>query len=177
SSGWHVLETDRITGRLQRVPVAARHVCLLFRRLTSWGADVTRPYVEALEAREIPHLLVGGKSFHAREEVETLRTALAAVEYPDDELSVFGTLRGALFAIGDDVLLEYRHAAGRIHPYRVPETVPPRLEPVAEALHLLRELHRRRNSRPVPDTIAELVSATRAHVGLALRRGGEQALA
>ncbi|HEX7085022.1 MAG TPA: UvrD-helicase domain-containing protein [Vicinamibacterales bacterium] len=177
SSGWHVLEPDRITGRLQRVPVAARHVCLLFRRLTSWGTDVTRPYVEALEAREIPHLLVGGKSFHAREEVETLRTALAAIEYPDDELSVFGTLRGALFAIGDDVLLEYRHAAGRLHPYRVPETVPERLQPVVDALHLLRTLHQRRNSRPVPDTIADLLSATRAHVGLALRRGGEQALA
>ena len=176
-SGWSVLERDRLSGRLQRVPVAARHVCLLFRRLTSYGDDVTRPYVEALEARDIPHLLVGGKSFHAREEVETLRTALAAVEWPDDELSVFGTLRGALFAIGDDLLLEYRHACGRIHPYRVPDTAPERLRPVAEALQLLRELHQRRNWRPVPDTITELLAATRAHVGLALRRGGEQALA
>ena len=72
--------------------------------------DVTRPYVQALEARGLPHLLVGGKSFHEREEVETLRTALAAIEWPDDELSVFGTLRGALFAFGDDVLLDYRGA-------------------------------------------------------------------
>ena len=56
--------------------MAPRHVCLLFRRFTQWGADVTQPYVEALEARGIPHMLVGGKSFHAREEVESLRTAL-----------------------------------------------------------------------------------------------------
>ena len=47
----------------------------------------------------LPHLLVGSKSFHQREEVETLRAALAAIEWPDDELSVFATLKGSLFAI------------------------------------------------------------------------------
>ncbi len=52
--------------------------------------------------------------FHDREEIETLRAALAAVEWPDDELSVFATLRGALFAIGDEELLEYRHLP-RVH--------------------------------------------------------------
>jgi hypothetical protein len=80
------------------VPIEPRHVCLLFRRFLQFGQDVTRPYVEALEARGVPHLLVGGKSFHDREEVETIRAALAAIEWPDDELSVFATLRGALFA-------------------------------------------------------------------------------
>ena len=86
-------------------------MCILFRRFVSFGADVTRAYVDALEARGIPHLLVGGRAFHDREEIETLRAALAAIEWPDDELSVFATLRGALFAIGDEELLEYRHAA------------------------------------------------------------------
>ena len=42
----------------------------------------------------MPHLLVGGKAFHDREEVETFRLALTAIEWPDDELSVYGTLRG-----------------------------------------------------------------------------------
>ena len=91
------------------VPIEPRHVCILFRRFLQFGEDVTRPYVEALEARGVPHLLVGGKSFHDREEVETIRAALAAIEWPDDELSVFATLRGALFAIDDETLLEYRH--------------------------------------------------------------------
>ena len=68
--------------------------------------DVTRPYVDALEARSVPHLLVGGRSFHDREEVETLRAALAAVEWPEDALNVYATLRGALFAIGEETLLE-----------------------------------------------------------------------
>ena len=53
--------------------------------------DVARPYIRALEARSLPHLLVGGKSFHDREEVQTVRAALTAIEWPDDELSVFAT--------------------------------------------------------------------------------------
>ena len=54
------------------VPIQARHICLLFRRFTSYGEDMTRPYVRALEARGIPHLLVGGRSFHNRAEIESL---------------------------------------------------------------------------------------------------------
>ena len=100
-----------------------------------FGEDVTRKYTAAIEARGIPHLLVGGKSFHDREEVETLRTALAAIEWPDDELSVFGTLHGALFAVDDETLFEYRHRYGRFHPFALPpEPVPEALAPVVDAL-------------------------------------------
>src|SRR5437588_10985438 len=53
-SGWTVTERERPG---ERVPVEPRHVCLLFRRFRSFGEDVTRPYVAALEARHIPHLL------------------------------------------------------------------------------------------------------------------------
>ena len=176
-SGWQVTERNRATGALERVAVRPRHVCLLFRRFTSFSEDVTRPYVEALEARDIPHLLVGGKSFHDREEVETMRAALAAIEWPDDELSVFATLHGALFALGDDLLLEYRHHFKRFHPYQVPEHLAGRLQPVGEALTLLREWHQRRNQRPVAETIGDILTSTRAHVTFALRPGGEQALA
>jgi ATP-dependent exoDNAse (exonuclease V) beta subunit len=105
-SGWTVTERTARDELPIAVPVKPRHVCVLFRRFLHFGDDVTRPYVEALEARGIPHLLVGGKSFHNREEVDSMRAALAAVEWPDDELSVFATLRGALFAIGDEALLE-----------------------------------------------------------------------
>ena len=193
------------------VKVSAKHICLLFRRFVSWETDVTRPYVEALESRGIPHVLVGGKAFHEREEVEALRAALTAIEWPDDELSVFATLRGPFFAIGDEELLEWAHRFGRqqgdrfnrglFHPFRVPpifsENTPDEiahLRPIAEALWLLQRLHRHRNyvqtsssggeqpstertSGGVSGTLQELLSATRAHVGLALRTGGEQALA
>ena len=51
------------------------------------------------------------------------------------------------------------------------------LRPIADALMLLKRLHRRRNYVPVAETMHELLDATRAHVGFALRTGGEQALA
>jgi superfamily I DNA/RNA helicase len=93
-----------------RVPIQPRHVCLLFRRFRSFATDVTRPYVRALEARRLPHLLVGGSGFHAREEIEAIRNALSAIERSDDELAVFATLRGPLFALTDAQLLSYRTA-------------------------------------------------------------------
>ena len=176
-SGWTVTERTMRDELPMAVPIEPRHVCILFRRFLQFGQDVTRPYVEALEARGVPHLLVGGKSFHDREEVETIRAALAAIEWPDDELSVFATLRGALFAIDDETLLEYRHHHHGFHPFRVPDEVPPELRPVADALRLLRRLHGGRNYRPVADTITQLLNATRAHVGFVLRQAGEQSLA
>ncbi|MFN7913864.1 MAG: UvrD-helicase domain-containing protein [Vicinamibacterales bacterium] len=176
-SGWTISEKSTRDELPIEVPIEARHVCILFRRFLHFGQDVTRPYVEALEARGVPHLLVGGKSFHGREEVETLRAALAAVEWPDDELSVFATLRGTLFAFDDETLLQYREAYKVCHPFRVPESPAPELQAVVEALQLLKTLHLRRNYRPVADTVTDLLTATRAHVALALRPAGEQALA
>ena len=175
-SGWTVTERDAPD---VRVPVAARHICILFRRFsTLFKGDMTRPYVAALEARDISHLLVGGRSFHAREEVSTLRAALSAVEWPDSELSVFATLRGSLFGIGDEELLAYRAAFGRLHPFRAShEAIPEDLAPIVDALALLRSLHVNRNRRPVADTIHALLQFTRAHAGFALRPSGEQALA
>lgn len=177
ASGWTITEKTTLDELPIEVPIQARHVCVLFRRFMHFGEDVTRPYVEALESRGIAHLLVGGKSFHGREEVETVRAALAAIEWPDDELSVFATLRGALFAIDDETLLEYRHRQRIFHPFRRLNDAPDELRPVVEALALLQTLHARRNYRPVADTVTELLSATRAHVGFVLRPAGEQVLA
>src|SRR5581483_6007656 len=188
-SGWTITEREN---PVERVPVQARHVCLLFRRFdtrkygggASWMEDVTRPYVQALEARGVPHVLVGGKSFHEREEVETMRTALTAIEWPDDEIAVFESLRGTLFSITDEALFEYRRIARRVHPFLRAEeadaadaAVAPHLRPLVEALDILRDLHVRRNHRPVPETIARLLDVSRAHVAFALRPSGEQALA
>ncbi|MEZ4310613.1 MAG: UvrD-helicase domain-containing protein [Polyangiaceae bacterium] len=184
-SGWTVSERERPD---VEVPLQARHVCLLFKRFQSAGEDVTRPYVRALEARRIPHVLVGGRSFHEREEVIALRSALAAVEWPDDELSVFAALRGPFFAVGDDLLIAYRAAHRALHPLYAlvlldPEKreglppLPPHEQEVAEALAVLGKLHLGRNRRPIADTIGQLLSRTRAHAGLAIWPTGEQALA
>ncbi|NRA94882.1 MAG: UvrD-helicase domain-containing protein [Planctomycetes bacterium] len=174
-SGWKVV--DPSTG--QRVPVAARHVCLLFRRMQSWGKPVAHAYTQALEARGIPHVLVGGRAFHDREEVVALRNALSAIEWPDDELSVYATLRGPLFAVGDDALLQWRHRFGSLHPLRPRDDdgeLTPLLTEVGEPLDLLARLHRRRNRRPFADTLSRLLEAARAHAGFAFWTGGEQVL-
>ena len=175
-SGWKVRDLEDPS---QLVPVSPRHIAILFRRFTNWGADITRDYVRALEAREIPHLLVGSKSFHSREEVETLRAALTAVEWPEDELSVFATLKGSLFAIPDHILLRFRHeTTGRLHPFRqLPQNLPDEFKPVMDALGVLANLNRQRNRRPVADTVNALLEATRAHAGFALRPAGHQVLA
>ena len=168
---WTVADGER------RRKIVASDVCLLFRRFMHFGRDITRAYVEALESRGIPHLLVGGKTFHEREEVDAIRTALTAIEWPEDELSVYAALHGPLFAIGEEELLEYHSLARVFHPYRIPTELPDRLEPVRKALAALRELHAARNHRPVADTIGRLIALTRAHAGFILWRGGEQVLA
>ena len=61
---------------------------------------------------------MGGRSFHDREEVLAVRNALCSIEWPDDELRVFATMRGPLFALHDDSLLAFRHAHGGLHPLR-----------------------------------------------------------
>ncbi|HUQ87640.1 MAG TPA: UvrD-helicase domain-containing protein, partial [Vicinamibacterales bacterium] len=160
-----------------RRKIVASDVCLLFRRFMHFGKDITREYVEGLEARGIAHLLVGGKTFHEREEVDAVRTALTAIEWPEDELSVYATLRGPLFAIGEEELLEYHSIARAFHPYRVPKELADHLQPVATALGAMRELHAARNHRPVADTVGRLIALTRAHAGFILWRGGEQVLA
>jgi len=157
--------------------IVASDVCLLFRRFLHFGQDITREYVEAFEARGIAHLLVGGKTFHEREEVDAIRTALTAIEWPEDELSVYAALHGPLFAIGEEELLEYHSLARAFHPYRVPAELPDRLQPIVQALTTLRQLHAARNHRPVADTIGRLIAITRAHAGFILWRGGEQVLA
>jgi ATP-dependent exoDNAse (exonuclease V) beta subunit len=174
-SGWKVRDAENPS---QLLPISPRHICLLFRRFTNFGKDITRDYVRSMEARDIPHLLVGSKSFHSREEVETLRAALTALEWPDDELSVFATLKGSLFAIPDNLLLRFHQEAGRLHPFRaLPDDLDKDFAPISQALGLLAELSRGRNRRPIADTVNSLLEATRAYAGFALRPAGHQVLA
>ena len=174
-SGWTVTEREAPE---RRVAIAPRHICILFRRMNSHGRDVTRPYLRALEARHLPHVLVKGGSFNDREEVISVRNLLAAIERPDDELAVFAMLRGAFFSLGDDLLLEYRAAAGAFSLWRpAPADRANRFGAVREAREIILELHRARNLRPIAETLALALAKTRAHAGIAIWPTGDQALA
>ena len=171
-SGWQVRDENGL------VPIKPRHICLLFKRFQSYYGDTTRPYVQSLEARRIPHILVGGRSFHDREEVVALRVALEAIEWLDDELSVYAFLRGPLLAVSDEELLCFRAELTRLTP-RLGFSDEQRAKhpAVIDGLELLRELNLERNRRPVADTVERLLSETRAHASLAMWPSGEQALA
>ena len=96
---------------------------------------------------------------------------------------------GALFAIGDEELLEWKQRFGVFHPFRIPTSsaaIPAR--PALTASTRTRA-DRRGAARCCSACIAaattgrsptrssELLDATRAHVGFVLRSAGEQALA
>lgn len=174
SSNWQVW--DHAANELR--PIRNGDICILFRRFTNFGKDITRDYVRSLEDRGLPHLLVGSKTFHEREEVETIRAALTAIEWPEDELAVFATLKGALFAINDSVLLRFRAAHGRLDPKRtLPEDVHADFEDVKTALQILNGLHAERNQRPIAETIYLLLESTRSWAAFASRPAGNQVLA
>jgi hypothetical protein len=81
--------------------------------------------MHGMEARRLPHVLVGGRSFHDREEILALRNALTAIEWPDDELRVYAIVRGPLFAFSDDALFIYRQtvsAEGELQIHRLQRT-------------------------------------------------------
>jgi ATP-dependent exoDNAse (exonuclease V) beta subunit len=180
-SGWRVREDGG------SVPIRPHHVTILFRRFRSFDVDITRAYVRGLEARRIPHVLVGGRSFHDREEIIALRNALTAIEWPDDELKVFAILRDPFFAVSDEALLVFRQrvdADGELTTWRLNPMatidralVSPVAIEVADALDVLKTLHLRRNYQPIAETIFKLLEILRAQAGIALWPNGEQALA
>jgi ATP-dependent exoDNAse (exonuclease V) beta subunit len=120
-SGWKVTRRDAPE---KWMPIEARDICILFKRLNTWHGnvrrDVTRDYIRALEARHIPHVLIKGGSFNEREEVEAIRNLLGAIERPDDELLVYAALRGPVFAFSDASLLELRQRFGPNHSCNFP---------------------------------------------------------
>ena len=116
-----------------------------------------------------------------------MRNALTAIEWPDDELRVYASLRGPLFAFSDDALFLYRQTLSadgelqvrRLHPMHPLDRtqLEPAAQEVADALALLGRLHVGRNHRPIAQTILMLLDAVRAHAGIAMWPTGEQALA
>lgn len=167
SSGYQVREADAYR------PVKAGDVCILFRRFSNNGVDLTQDYVRALEARGIAHVLIGSKSFHQREEILTIRTALRAIEWPEDELSLYATLRN-LFGVLDETLFRYRE---QHHRFKFTNQPDPEFPRVSQAFEYLSELHRKRNARPIAQTIHELLTPIRAFTTFAFRKGGKRVLA
>ncbi len=159
-------------------PMVASDICLLFRSIQRAGELLTQPFEARLQARRIDTVLVGARALHGRDEIETLLTVLEAIEWPNDELSVYGALRGPFFSFLDEDLFRWRTVFGPLHPFRmVNETLEDRFQAIDDALLLLRELARQRNRQPFAETIQELLKRTRSHIRLGLQPGGARVLA
>ncbi|MBO6934647.1 MAG: UvrD-helicase domain-containing protein [Deltaproteobacteria bacterium] len=173
-SGWMVEEAG------ERRAIAMRDICVLFRNQKSWDGDRVQTHARALEAQAIAHVAGGQKGGAEREELGALRQALGAIEWPDDALRVYATLRGPFFGVPDESLFLFHQTHGRIHPLddHDPESASSEGErDVMEVLAILRELHVRRNERPLADTVVDLMERARIHAGVVLWRAGTNAMA
>lgn len=168
-SGWKVGQDER--------PVRFSDVAFLFTRMASQWGDVVGPYVRALASRDIPHVLLGGRAFYEREEIAALRQVMGAIEWPDDALAVYATLRGPFLGFDDATLFglreKVRARVGRdqhpLHPFNDREglDLDAAEREVDAALRLLAELHVWRNRRPIADTLSAFLEAARVQAGLA----------
>lgn len=154
-------------GRLRRVQ--PRDVAILVRRFVSYSGNVATLYAKACERAGVAVEVLGPSASAERDIAQTLVTALEAIEFPDDEVAVYGTLRGDLFAVPEQELFEALSAPHRLHP----------LQPVSRnemgahlknALSVLAELHHTRSHRPPAATVRALLRATSFGVFADLRQ-------
>lgn len=180
-SGFAVSSPDGGASR----PVEPSDICLLFRRFRSYRRLVPQPYADALQDLGIPHSLAAVQTYIGSAELSFLRAALTAVEFPEDELSVYATLRGPLFAIPDQDLFLFRerHPEIRLRPARA------RLleldddndagqvdRTIRDGLAFLYDLHRRRTHQPLAVTLQQLLGRHRAETGFAFWNSPDQVL-
>ena len=152
-------------------------ICVLYRQVGGFGGSAVRELTGALSQRGIPFAVVGSASALELDEIRGIISALRAIEHPGDPLLVYAALKGFLFGVSDELLLEHKSRYGGFDALARPRTALPReLVPIGHALALIGGLHLRRNTRPPAETLFELLAATRGHLTVALSPSAEQAL-
>ncbi len=91
------------------------------------------------------------------------------------------TLRNGPPEAGDQVigleLFLFRGQFRSPHPFQsLPEDLPADFQPIADSFKILADFHRRRNRRPIVETINEVLNLTRSNAAFALRPAGYQVL-
>ncbi len=179
-------EVSAADGRPPR-RVEPSDICLLFRRFRNYGRLVPQPYADALQDLGVPHSLAAVQTYISSAELSFLRAALTAVEFPEDELSVYATLRGPLFAIPDQDLFLFRerHPEIRLRPARArflklddADAAGARAadRTIRDGLAFLYDLHRRRTHQPIAVTLQQLLGKHRAETGFAFWNSPDQVL-
>ena len=122
--------------------------------------------LDALDGADVPYRSADAKLVLDRPVVSGLISALRVIDDPEDELSMWWTLKSVLFGCGDDDLLRYRRDGGG---WRLPgakDDLPD--GPVSDALRVLSQL-RSTWVAPQPAAVLDaLISGRRVHETLAL---------
>jgi len=136
-----------------------------------------------LDEAGIPYRLESGTLVYGTTEVGDLLSILRAVDDPGDAIAAVGALRSPAYGCGDDDLLRWTRAHGRITylgaAVRDPEELeglpPVEVDPVERALADLRARNRRAPFQSVPEIVASVVRERRLlEVGLAGGRHRDQ---
>ena len=119
------------------------------------GRDHLDSYARALEAVGAPVDVSGTRSFPISRGLQELRPLLAAVQDPDDSVSVAAFLSGSLCGVDDDALYAYRRLGGRFS-YLVPP--PPGADPrLVAGLALLADSRRDVRALPAGAALGRIV--------------------
>ncbi len=113
-------------------------------------------YEEALLREEIPSRLYGGKLFYFRQEIRDILNCLKAIDNPRDQLSLVAVLKGPMFNLSDQELLEMKLE-------EVPLCYLAPFEgnhPGKEAYETLRLLHRERNRMNLGGLMEKMLTET-----------------
>ncbi|HMK98632.1 MAG TPA: 3'-5' exonuclease, partial [Acidimicrobiales bacterium] len=132
---WPVSDPDGVAAPR---PARWSDVAVLIPARTALGA-----LEEAFDDAAIPYRLEGAALLWGSEEVGDVLAALAAADEPSDAVSVLAALRSPGLACGDDDLVDW-HAAGGFWDPRAAAPAGSERHPVARAMAVLADLHRRR---------------------------------
>ncbi|MBI4880408.1 MAG: UvrD-helicase domain-containing protein [Planctomycetes bacterium] len=140
---------------------------LLFRTMTALST-----YEDVLRAHGVPYRVAAGKHLYARAEVKAAVALFRAIDDPSDDIAQAAVLRGPLFGLSDEDLMNFRAAGGRFSDLEDgPAATPPA---VREARALLRGLSERRHQSGLAEFVVEALARTRALELFHLRPMGEQ---
>src|SRR5262249_25527123 len=121
--GNEALVTERTAEGERLRPVRRGDIVLLFRSMSN-----VHLYEAALRNCGLDYYLVGGRAFFAQQEIYDLLHLLRALENPQDELSLAGTLRSPFCCLSDEALfalrLEKRTLWSSLHDDHTLERVP-----------------------------------------------------
>lgn len=148
-------------------PVRFSDIAVLYRATT--GLNEIQ---DALEAREIPYQVAGGRRYYARLETRHLLAVLEAVESPHDAASVVGALRSPFFGCPDDEIFLHVTGGGSLNYLRTAQG-----SPLEGAFGVLRELHEKRSERGPSETVRELFERTGALPLFGIKPQGERRVA